>query len=175
NGTVLADAVRELGGEPVPLGIAPDDLAALRSALRDALACDAVLLSGGTSKGAGDISYRAVAELGPPGIVAHGVALKPGKPLCLAVVNPPNRRPVPVAVLPGFPTSAVFTFHEFIAPVLRRLAGRPDRPAGVLEARLPLRVNSERGRTEYLLVNLISTELALAPRPRALGRGARSS
>ncbi len=155
NSTVLADAVRELGGEPVPLGIVPDDDGRLDAVLRQALAHDVVLLSGGTSKGAGDLSYRAVARLGPPGIVAHGVALKPGKPLCLAVVQPPGRRPVPVAVLPGFPTSAIFTFHEFLAPVLRCLAGLRDRPAGVVSARLPLRVNSERGRTEYLLVGLV--------------------
>jgi putative molybdopterin biosynthesis protein len=69
-------------------------------------------LSGGTSKGAGDLSYRVVAELRDPGIVAHGVALKPGKPICLAATH--GR---PVVVLPGFPTSAVFTFHEFVAPV----------------------------------------------------------
>jgi putative molybdopterin biosynthesis protein len=156
NATVLADAVRELGGEPVPLGIVPDDDDRLDAALQQALTHDVVLLSGGTSKGAGDLSYRAVARLGTPGIVAHGVALKPGKPLCLAAVERPGRRPIPVAVLPGFPTSAIFTFHEFLAPVLRRLAGLRDRPAGVVRARLPLRVNSERGRTEYLLVGLIS-------------------
>jgi putative molybdopterin biosynthesis protein len=165
NGTVLADAVRELGCEPVPFGIVPDNQPQLVETLRRALVLDAILLSGGTSKGAGDLSYRAVAELGAPGIVAHGVALKPGKPLCLAVVLPPEhsttgRRPVPVVVLPGFPTSAIFTFHEFIAPVLRRLAGRRDTPAAVVPARLPLRVNSERGRTEYLLVSLVKQENA---------------
>jgi putative molybdopterin biosynthesis protein len=163
NSTVLADAVRELGGAPVVLGIVPDDDVLLAEALARALACDAVLLSGGTSKGAGDLSYRAVARLGQPGIVAHGVALKPGKPLCLAVVRPEGRRPVPVAVLPGFPTSAIFTFHEFIAPVLRRLAGRRDHSAGVVAARLPLRVNSERGRTEYLLVGLVAALKPEAP------------
>jgi putative molybdopterin biosynthesis protein len=162
NGTVLADAVRELGGEPVPLGIVPDDDRRLDDALARALEHDVVLLSGGTSKGAGDLSYRAVARLGRPGIVAHGVALKPGKPLCLAAVARPGRRPVPVAVLPGFPTSAVFTFHEFLAPVIRRLAGLGDRPAGVVRARLPLRVNSERGRTEYLLVGLVELTLGNA-------------
>src|SRR5207248_3033026 len=83
NATILADAVRELGGEPVPLGIVADDSALLERALRQALACDVVLLSGGTSKGAGDLSYQVVGRLGKPGIVAHGVALKPGKPLCL--------------------------------------------------------------------------------------------
>src|SRR5207247_8078165 len=92
NATILADAVRELGGEPLPFGIVHDDAAALTGLLRLALACDLVLLSGGTSKGAGDISYRVVAELGEPGIVAHGVALKPGKPLCLAAIRVRSRQ-----------------------------------------------------------------------------------
>src|SRR5262249_34082397 len=114
------------------------------------------LLSGGTSKGAGDVSYRVVAALGEPGILAHGVALKPGKPLCLAAVRR-GPRTVPVVVLPGFPTSAIFTFREFVAPVILRLGGRPDSPTSVVEARLPFRVNSERGRTEYLLVGLVES------------------
>jgi putative molybdopterin biosynthesis protein len=161
NSTVLADAVRELGGEPVALGIVADDERLLDEALRQALVHDLILLAGGTSKGAGDLSYRAVANLGEPGIVVHGVALKPGKPLCLAVIEEGGRR-VPVAVLPGFPTSAIFTFHEFLAPVIRLLGGLPEhssvRGSEVLQARLPLRVNSERGRTEYLLVGLIPND-----------------
>ena len=120
NAQVLADAVRELGGEPRRLGIVPDDENTLRARLKAAIdAADIVLLSGGTSKGAGDVSYRVVAELNDPGIVAHGVALKPGKPICLASTGGK-----PVVVLPGFPTSAIFTFHEFVAPVLSALAGR---------------------------------------------------
>src|SRR5262249_10468193 len=79
---------------------------------------DMVVLSGGTSKGAGDVSHRIIARLGQPGIVAHGVALKPGKPLCLAVCDGK-----PVVILPGFPTSAMFTFHDMIVTVLRRMAG----------------------------------------------------
>jgi putative molybdopterin biosynthesis protein len=159
NATILADAVRELGGEPVPFGIVPDDQPRLEARLRRALACDLVLLSGGTSKGTGDLSYRVVGQLGEPGIIAHGVALKPGKPLCLAAVRMEHRT-VPIAILPGFPTSAIFTFHEFIAPVIRRLAGRPDDAKTMVSARLPLRVNSERGRTEYLLVNLVQESAA---------------
>jgi putative molybdopterin biosynthesis protein len=162
NATILADAVRELGGEPIRYGIVPDDEMALEGVLRQALSCDAVLLSGGTSKGAGDVSYRVVARLGKPGIVAHGVALKPGKPLCLAAVEVAREgapaRSLPVVVLPGFPTSAIFTFREFVAPVLRGLAGRAEEPDPVARARLPLRVNSERGRTEYLLVGLVPGE-----------------
>jgi putative molybdopterin biosynthesis protein len=155
NGTVLAGAASECGCEPVPLGIVSDDDTSLDAALASALGCDAILLSGGTSKGVGDVSYRAVARLGPPGILVHGVALKPGKPLCLAVTIPPGRRPIPVAVLPGFPTSALFTFHEIVAPVLRRMAGLPEERPQSVRAVLPMRVRSERGRTEYLLVSLV--------------------
>src|SRR4030095_1518955 len=147
NAQVLADARRELGGEPRRLGIVSDDVEALRAKVREALeVADIVLLSGGTSKGAGDVSYRVVAELTDPGIVAHGVALKPGKPICLAATA--GR---PVVVLPGFPTSAIFTFHEFVAPVLSALAGRRREERATVDARLAVRVNSEIGRTEYLL------------------------
>jgi putative molybdopterin biosynthesis protein len=154
NARIIADAVRELGGEPVMLGIVRDDLAELRERLAQALAaCDVVLLSGGTSKGAGDLSYRVVSELTDPGIVAHGVALKPGKPICLAASHGK-----PLVILPGFPTSAIFTFHEFVAPVIRRLAGRGPESRNVVKARLAVKVNSEIGRTEYLLVGLVQGE-----------------
>jgi putative molybdopterin biosynthesis protein len=76
--------------------------------------------------------------------------LKPGKPICLAVTD---RRAV--VVLPGFPTSAIFTFHEFVAPVIRQLAGRGAHQRTVVQARLAVKVNSEIGRTEYLLVGLV--------------------
>ncbi len=158
NATIVADAVRELGGFPVSLGIVPDDEAALESALRQALDHDLVIVSGGTSKGEGDLSYRVVARLGQPGIVAHGVALKPGKPLCLAAIRrDAMRRPVPVVILPGFPTSAIFTFHEFVAPVILQLGGSRASVAQMVQARLPMRINSERGRTEYLLVGLVAS------------------
>jgi putative molybdopterin biosynthesis protein len=167
NAQVLADAVRELGGEPRRLGISPDDEQALRVSVREALEdADIVLLSGGTSKGAGDVSYRVVAELPNPGIVAHGVALKPGKPICLAATD--GR---PVVVLPGFPTSAIFTFHEFVAPVISAMAGRTAEERGVVQARLAVRVNSEIGRTEYLLVSLIPTNETLAAYPMGQGSG----
>jgi putative molybdopterin biosynthesis protein len=153
NGQILADAIREIGCEPRMLGITPDEIAPLRRCLRDALVwADAVLLSGGTSKGAGDLSYRVIAELTDPGIVAHGVALKPGKPICLAATG--GR---PVVVLPGFPTSAIFTFHEFVAPVLRAMAGRDAQKRTTVSARLAVKVNSEVGRTEYLLVGLVAS------------------
>jgi putative molybdopterin biosynthesis protein len=167
NSRILADAVRELGGEAVELGTVGDHLAKLREAVAGALAqCDVVLLSGGTSKGAGDLSYRVVRELTDPGIVAHGVALKPGKPICLAA-----SRGKPVVVLPGFPTSAIFTFHEFVAPVIRRLAGLPVDSRSLVQAELAVKVNSEIGRTEYLLVSLVERALISGDTPTATDPG----
>jgi putative molybdopterin biosynthesis protein len=169
NAAILADAVREQGGDPIAMGIAPDDPEALREALRRALdAADVVLLSGGTSKGPGDLNVKALEEvLDPPGILVHGVALKPGKPLCLAASGQK-----PVAILPGFPTSAIFTFHEFIAPVIRAMAGRSEHDAERIAARLPFRVTSEIGRTEYVLVRLTEDEAgALVAYPIGKGSG----
>jgi putative molybdopterin biosynthesis protein len=120
-----------------------------------------VLLSGGTSKGAGDLSYRVASELRDPGIVVHGVALKPGKPVCLAASGGK-----PVVVLPGFPTSAIFTFHEFVAPVIRRLAGAPPESRSTVPARLAVKVNSDPGRTEYLLVGLVEETRGESQRKR---------
>ncbi|WP_461656194.1 molybdopterin biosynthesis protein [Methylorubrum aminovorans] len=150
NGAIVAASVSENGGEPVPLGIVRDDEAALERALREALAqADLVVLSGGTSKGAGDVSHRILSRLGEPGILVHGVALKPGKPLCLAVSEGKA-----VVVLPGFPTSAMFTFHEFVVPLVRALAGLPPREEEAVPARLPQRLASELGRTEFVMASL---------------------
>jgi putative molybdopterin biosynthesis protein len=168
NAAILGAAVEELGGVPVALGIAPDDEEALWALLTMALAHDVVLLSGGTSKGAGDVASRVVGRLGEPGVVVHGVALKPGKPICLAVT-----RGKPVVILPGFPTSAIFTFHEFVAPVIRAFAGVPPERRETVPAVLATRVSSQRGRTEYVMVSLVEGPGGgLAAYPTGKGSGA---
>jgi len=171
NGAIVAAAVAEAGGEAVPYGAFPDDPPALEQAVRRALTeCDMVVLSGGTSKGAGDLSHRVVSQLGRPGILVHGVALKPGKPLCLAVADGK-----PIAVLPGFPTSAIFTFHAFVAPVIRARAGLMAEAARTVDARVPLRITSEMGRKEFVLVSLVADQHGAVAFPTAKGSGAVTS
>jgi putative molybdopterin biosynthesis protein len=167
NSAILAAAVEELGGIAVPLGIGRDEEESLAGLLEKGLESDMVLLSGGTSKGAGDLASRVVSRLRDPGVVVHGVALKPGKPICLAVTGGK-----PVVILPGFPTSAIFTFHEFVAPVIRAFAGLGPERRETVKARLPLRVGSERGRTEYVMVSLVQGEGGgLAAYPISKGSG----
>jgi molybdenum cofactor synthesis domain-containing protein len=171
NGAIVTAAINENGGEAVFLGAIPDDEAALEVALREALAnSDMLVLSGGTSKGAGDVSHRIIGRLGKPGIIAHGVALKPGKPLCLAVCDGK-----PVTILPGFPTSAMFTFHDMIVPVLRRMAGLPRRSDAKVTARVPVRISSELGRTEFVMVSLVEGADGLIAYPTGKGSGAITS
>jgi molybdopterin molybdotransferase/putative molybdopterin biosynthesis protein len=168
NGAIIAAAVAEAGGEAVVFGAVPDDEAVLERAMRQALdSCDMVVLSGGTSKGAGDLSHRVVSRLGSPGILVHGVALKPGKPLCLAVIGAK-----PLVVLPGFPTSAIFTFHTFVAPIIRARAGLPAEAARRVTARVPVRVPSELGREEFVLVSLVGAQDGLIAFPTGKGSGA---
>lgn len=166
NAAILSAAVQECGGDPVVIGRVRDNFDELNSLMSEALNCDVVLLSGGTSKGAGDLSYQVVQKFDDPGIVAHGVALKPGKPICMAVTQGK-----PVVILPGFPTSAIFTFHEFVAPVIRQLAAQVAQSRKTVSARLPIRVNSGRGRTEYSLVRLFKTSGETLAYPIGKGSG----
>src|SRR5438552_12638635 len=171
NGAIVTAAINENGGEAMFLGAIPDDEEALESAMRAALgSCDMLVLSGGTSKGAGDVSHRIIGRLGKPGIIAHGVALKPGKPLCLAVCGGK-----PVVILPGFPTSAMFTFHDMIVPVLRRMAGLPPRSDAKVTAKVPVRIASGPGRTEFVMVSLVEGADGLIAYPSGKGSGAITS
>jgi len=171
NGAIVVAAVDENGGAAVFHGAIADDEAKLEAGMRSALAdADMLVLSGGTSKGAGDLSHRIIGRLGQPGIVAHGVALKPGKPLCLAVCDGK-----PVVILPGFPTSAMFTFHDMIVPVLRKMAGLPPRSDAKVDATVPVRIASELGRTEFVMVSLVEGKDGLIAYPTGKGSGAITS
>jgi putative molybdopterin biosynthesis protein len=181
NSRIVADAVREAGGQAEFLGIIPDDEEKIEACLRAVLTrkdnpIDILVLSGGTSKGAGDLNAAVIEKLAQSlpnsqGIVVHGVALKPGKPLCLAGLAGKA-----VTILPGFPTSAIFTFHEFIAPLVRTLSGRPKTDhASQIDAILPLKLPSIVGRTQYSLVNLVRGVDGLAAYPLGSGSGSVST
>lgn len=175
NQRILLDSVVELDCEPRACGIVPDDEerleALLETLLCDVEAVDVVILSGGTSKGQGDVNARVVERLADrhresPGVVVHGVALKPGKPILLSVIAG-----VPIIVLPGFPTSAIFTFHEFVEPLLRHLSGQRSAAVRSVDAVVPMRINSVPGRTEYSLVDLVEGPSGPAAYPLGAGSG----
>jgi putative molybdopterin biosynthesis protein len=167
NARIVCDLVRENGGVASNLGFARDTREALVALLEKARSFDAIVLSGGTSKGAGDLTYKLVDELGKPGILVHGVAVKPGKPTVLAAWG---RKPV--VILPGFPTSAAITFDVFVKPVIRILAGLDAvEPRDRREATLAVSMPAGGGRHEYVLCNLVRSGDGLVAYPIIKGSG----
>jgi molybdopterin molybdotransferase len=162
NSYTLSALVERAGSIPVRYGIIPDQLDALRAAARKAHAeSEMVLIAAGSSVSARDITADVIQELGPPGVLVHGVALRPGKPTILALCGR-----VPVVGLPGNPVSAMVVAGLFVVPVLRKLLGLrgPSWPA-TLTATLAGNVASVAGREDYLPVRLEMSPEGLLAQP----------
>lgn len=154
NSYILAGMVSEAGCIAVKKGIFRDDYAEIRGALEEALKeSDAVALSGGTSVGTKDVVARIINDIGRPGVVFHGVSLKPGKPMIGGVVEG-----VPIFGLPGHPAAVSVCFGIFMKPVLDRLSGRRERygefEAKKVSAKISKNVSSTPGREEHVRVAL---------------------
>ncbi len=155
NSSSLAGAVVESGGEPVQMGISSDDPEEIAGKIKRALSeADLVLTSGSTSAGAGDVMYRILNKLGEPGVIVHGLAVKPGKPTIIAIIDGK-----PVFGLPGYPTSALTIFNLLVKPVILQMAGSAE--LGVkakVRARMAFKVFPAKGRREFLPVHIIRRE-----------------
>jgi molybdopterin molybdotransferase len=150
NSYTLAALIRRDGHAPCLAGIFPDDYAALESAAQAALAAnDVVILSAGSSVSARDMTAQVVDSLGEPGVLVHGVSLKPGKPTILAACDGK-----PVFGLPGNPVSCMVTYDLFVAPTLARLSGAASPPRTSVTARLTRNIASATGREDYIQVRL---------------------
>lgn len=150
NAYSLCTAVRESGGNPLYMGVIPDEKETLRKALEKALVLsDIVLTSGGVSVGPKDIVPVTVDSLGEPGLIFSGVALKPGKPVTLGLIGKK-----PVFSFPGHPASALLTFHLLARPVIQIMAGKQQREADSVKAYAARRMFSAKGRRTFVTVKL---------------------
>jgi molybdopterin molybdotransferase len=151
NASTIAATVLRAGGLPVPIGIVPDDALALERAARAGLAqADALVLSAGSSVSARDLTAEVVERLGAPGVIAHGIAIKPGKPTVLARCDGK-----PVIGLPGNPASALVVAWRILRPLVRVLGGEAVDPDGLGDereraAQLDVPVPSRPGREDYV-------------------------
>ncbi|AIU70629.1 molybdenum cofactor biosynthesis protein MoeA [Thermococcus eurythermalis] len=147
NGRAITDAVRELGGEAVFLGIARDDRESLKALIEKGVeCCDIVILSGGASGGIRDLTSSIIGELGE--VKIHGIAIQPGKPTIIGLIDGK-----PVFGLPGYPTSCLTNFTLLVAPLLRKLIGRESEVRKVRK-RLAYKVFSVKGRRQFLPVRI---------------------
>jgi molybdopterin molybdotransferase len=151
NSYSLGALIEHAGGEPRRAGIIPDRREALLDAARCAHGeCDMVLITAGSSVSTRDMTAQVISELGTPGVLVHGVSLKPGKPTILAVCDGK-----PVIGLPGNPVSAIIVAGLFVLPAIRHLLGlRGPQATPSVEARLTTNVASVAGREDYQPVRL---------------------
>jgi len=151
NSYTISAALLELGAEPVALGIVGDDEVKMEEVIgRAEREYDMVVVSGGTSAGLGDLVYRVFSKLGPPGIIVHGLKVKPGKPTVIAV----SRSGKLLVGLPGFPSSAMMIFNLIVKPVIARMLCL-QYPEVSVKARLAVRVEGARGRRGLYPVSLV--------------------
>lgn len=164
NSTIFAAMLTQWGAVPVVYPITRDVRKEISSALTNALnTCDVVLLGAGSSAGREDYSSSVIAELGE--VVAHGVAMKPGKPAILGVCEGK-----PVIGVPGYPVSGILVLEQFLRPLLARATRRPKARPPTIEAVLAKRINSSLKYKEFVRVNMGHVGESIVALP--LNRGA---
>ncbi len=154
NSYTLSTLVARAGGEPIRLGIVSDRRQELEKAAKKAQQEDDILVvTAGSSVSARDITSDVIASLGTPGVLVHGVAIKPGKPTILAVVNG-----MPMIGLPGNPVSALISAGLFLVPMIHRLLGfERNALKASLSAELSVNIASQTGREDYLPVRVVNS------------------
>ena len=169
NGLTVSRYVERWGGRAEYRDVVTDDRAALRAAVQRDLTKDVVVTTGGSSVGERDLIPEVVDDIGE--VLVHGVALKPGHPVALGVVED-----TPVLMLPGYPVACIVNAVQFLRPALKR-AGRlplPDHPT--VEARLDRKLPSEPGTRTFARVTVEERDGERVAVPtRASGSGVLSS
>ncbi len=168
NQLIFSNMCRELGAEPRELGIAKDDLEEIIAKLKEGLdGTDAIITTGGTSVGYPDLVPTAVNQIGKPGVIVHGIAMRPGMPTALAILE--GR---PIFILSGNPVAATIGFEVFVRPVLLRLLGIEKEPRPVIRAILTRRVAAALGRRVFLRVRVVQRDGGFFAEPvRVKGSG----
>lgn len=151
NRIMLSALCRELGAEPIDLGIAKDDPDEIAEKLRRGLKnCDAIITSGGTSVGERDLVPDVVNSLGKPGVIIHGIALRPAMPTALAVLG---RKPL--MILSGNPVAATVGFEAFARPLICKMLGmKKEEPRPMAKAIMTRKVASTLGRRTFVRVRV---------------------
>ncbi len=170
----LEGLIAQAGGVAVKIGIIPDDYKRLRQSLEDALKdCRLILVTGGSSVGTADLTAKVIDDLGPPGVLVHGVSIKPGKPLIVGIIGAGRTAgQIPVFGLPGHPAAVSICFELFVKPLLARLTGLVLDPAlegitpcRMVKARMARSVSSTPGREDHVRVMLEKKDDGLWARP----------
>ena len=170
SGKYIVDFFTEKGWKITHYSIVPDEIDIIVRELKDI--CDnkianLVITTGGTSVGVSDLVPDVINQIGTPGVIVHGVAMRPGMPTGLAILQHK-----PVFVLSGNPVASTVGFEVFARPTLLRLMGIESEPRPMLKAKLTQRVASSLGSRVFLRVNTYRKEEEFFAEPvRVKGSG----
>ena len=173
NRIMLSAMCHELDAETVDLGIAKDDVNEITKKLRIGLLnSDAIITTGGTSVGGLDLVPDAVNKMGKPGVVVHGVAMRPAMPTALAVLEGK-----PVMILSGNPVAAIIGFEVFARPLICKMLGmKKEEPRPVIKAVMARKVATALGRKTFVRVRVLQKNGEFRAEPvSARGSGAIST
>jgi len=162
NGPGLCAFVESQGGEAIHLGVAPDELTALRTAIARAEPLDMLVTSGGVSVGDHDLMHKAL-QSDDFRLAFHKIAMRPGKPLLFGFVG--RNQKLPVLGLPGNPVSAMICAVLFLGPALARLQGLPGDAPATRPARLGEALRANDVREDYIRATL-SDDMVATPFPK---------
>lgn len=161
NSHTLHALINQNGGRAVLYDILPDQRSAFRAATQQALMeCDIVLFTAGSSVSVRDLTAETIQELGKPGILVHGINIRPGKPTILALCNGKA-----VLGLPGNPVSALLIAHRFLLPLLEKHLALTPRPRPTVVAHLAHNLPSQAGREDWVPVQLLLTPTGYQAQP----------
>jgi molybdenum cofactor synthesis domain-containing protein len=148
------NAICDIGCEPIDLGIAVDEFDAIHTKLKQALTnADIILVTAGTSVGPRDFVPQVINGLGEPGLLVHGVAMRPSMPTGLGIIGG-----TPIISLPGYPVSAYVAFLEFIPAIVDHMLGTHSLPRPNVKAKLARRVAGVLGSRTYVRVRVREDE-----------------
>lgn len=165
NSRVFEAAIRKNGAVPKRYSPHKDDYDLLKNAILKAVEeNDMLLIIAGSSAGTADYTVKLIRELGE--VVIHGVAMKPGKPTILGIIN--NK---PVIGIPGYPVSAYLVFETFVVPLINRYLGLGEVELEKVEAVISKRIVSSLKSKEFVRVNLGYVNDKLVATPLSSGAG----
>ncbi|MEM1546118.1 MAG: molybdopterin biosynthesis protein [Candidatus Methanomethylicia archaeon] len=171
NSYILLSSLKELGVEVRYAGHLPDNYGEVRRKIEEILKySDVVITSGGTSAGLGDLIYRVFDDIGEPGVIIHGLKVKPGKPTVIAVAKGKL-----LIGMPGFPMSCTMVFHKVVKPIIAKLQGLRLASEETVKAKIPYRLRVGGGKAWLIPVSIIKSTQELLCYPLSLSSGSVSA
>jgi molybdopterin molybdotransferase len=166
NAITLYNSILESQGIPVEMGIAADEIIAIESKFEEMIKlAEVIIVTGGTSKGKGDLLPEIVSNRNNIEFFIHGIRIQPGKPIIISSIKS-NNSSIPIFILPGNPTSCLITYNLFVDPIIRKFTYYPLKQTKMIKAKLKQRIYPSEGRTVFQPMKITDSkegELIIVP------------